>query len=155
MVSGAEKCFHLTVSSHNLSALWHHGGNWYRFAVSRSLTHKYHSNLYQYAIYKMAHERYDCNLDLVIFKLMSRIDILSLFCYKGNYHKTQDLTCDHSILFHIMSWYRQATSLYLSQCWPWCLSPYKWAPFSRRHFEMDFLQWKCMNIDWSFTEVCS
>ena len=31
----------------------------------------------------------------------------------------------------------------------------KWPTFSRRHFERDFLEWKCMNIDWNFTEVCS
>ena len=23
----------------------------------------------------------------------------------------------------------------------------KWPPFSRRHFQMDFLEWKCMNFD--------
>ena len=26
----------------------------------------------------------------------------------------------------------------------------KWPPFSRRHFEKDFLEWKCMNFDLSF-----
>ena len=31
----------------------------------------------------------------------------------------------------------------------------KWPPFSRRHFQMDFLEWKCMNFDSHFTEVCS
>ena len=31
----------------------------------------------------------------------------------------------------------------------------KMAAISRRHSEMDFLEWKCMNFDWSFTEVCS
>ena len=31
----------------------------------------------------------------------------------------------------------------------------KWAPFSRRHFQMYFLEWKCMDFDWDFTEVCS
>ena len=28
-------------------------------------------------------------------------------------------------------------------------------PFRRRHFQMNFLEWKCMNTDWNFTEVCS
>ena len=27
--------------------------------------------------------------------------------------------------------------------------------FRRRHFQMHFLEWKCMNFDWNFTEVCS
>ena len=31
----------------------------------------------------------------------------------------------------------------------------KWTPFSRRHFQMHFLQWKCTNFYWNFTEVCS
>ena len=31
----------------------------------------------------------------------------------------------------------------------------KWPPFSRRHFQMHFLQWKCINFDSNFTEVCS
>ena len=31
----------------------------------------------------------------------------------------------------------------------------KWPPFSRRHFQMDFLEWKCMNFDLHFTEICS
>ena len=31
----------------------------------------------------------------------------------------------------------------------------KRAAVPRRHFEMDFLEWKCLNIDWNFTEVCS
>ena len=31
----------------------------------------------------------------------------------------------------------------------------KWLPFRRRQFQIQFLEWKCMNIDWNFTEVCS
>ena len=31
----------------------------------------------------------------------------------------------------------------------------KWPPYSRRHFEIHFLEWKCMNFDQNFTEVCS
>ena len=31
----------------------------------------------------------------------------------------------------------------------------KMALFSRRHFQMHFLERKCMNFDCSFTEVCS
>ena len=30
----------------------------------------------------------------------------------------------------------------------------KWPPFSRRHFLMHFLEWKCINFDLDFTEVC-
>ena len=34
-------------------------------------------------------------------------------------------------------------------------SEIKWPSFRRRHFHMHFLEWKCMNFDWHFTEVCS
>ena len=29
----------------------------------------------------------------------------------------------------------------------------KWPPFQRRHFQMDFLEWKCINFDYIFTEI--
>ena len=38
--------------------------------------------------------------------------------------KPQDLTDDKSTLVQVMAWCRQATSHYLSQCWPRSLSPY-------------------------------
>ena len=31
----------------------------------------------------------------------------------------------------------------------------KCPPFSRRHCETHFLEWRCMNFDWEFSEVCS
>ena len=31
----------------------------------------------------------------------------------------------------------------------------KWPPFSRRHVQRHFLEWKCVNCDLVFTEVCS
>ena len=36
----------------------------------------------------------------------------------------QDLTQDKSTLVQVMAWCRQATSHYLSQCWPRSMSPY-------------------------------
>ena len=35
-----------------------------------------------------------------------------------------DLTDDKSTLVQVMAWYRQATSHYLSQCWPRSMLPY-------------------------------
>ena len=37
--------------------------------------------------------------------------------------KPQDLTDDKSTLVQVMAWCRQATSHYLSQCWPRSMSP--------------------------------
>ena len=31
----------------------------------------------------------------------------------------------------------------------------RWPPFPRRRFQMHFLEWKCINFDGDFTEVCS
>ena len=31
----------------------------------------------------------------------------------------------------------------------------KWTPFRRRHFQMHFLEWKCINFYYNFTQVCS
>ena len=31
----------------------------------------------------------------------------------------------------------------------------KWPPFSRRYFEMDFLEWSCMHLDLFFIKICS
>ena len=36
----------------------------------------------------------------------------------------RDLTDDNSTLVQVMAWCRQATSHYLSQCWPSSMSPY-------------------------------
>ena len=31
----------------------------------------------------------------------------------------------------------------------------KWLPFCRQHFQMYFLEWKCVYLDWKCTGVCS
>ena len=47
--------------------------------------------------------------------------------------------------------------LYISQMF--CLLRHwgreKWMPICKWHFQMHFLEWKCLNSDWNFTEVCS
>ena len=30
----------------------------------------------------------------------------------------------------------------------------RWPPLCRRHFLMHYLEWKCLNFNWNFTEVC-
>ena len=32
---------------------------------------------------------------------------------------------------------------------------WKWPPFSKQHFQLHFCQWKCLNFNYNFTEVCS
>ena len=47
-----------------------------------------------------------------------------------------DLTDDKSTLVQVMAWCRQATSHYLSQCWPSSMSPYMASP---AHIELTFV----------------
>ena len=57
-----------------------------------------------------------------------------------------DLTDDESILVQVMAWCRQATSHYLSQCWPRYLSPYgvtrpQWVNHAQSDTENQELSW--------------
>ena len=56
-----------------------------------------------------------------------------------------DLTDDKSTLVQVMAWCHQATSLYLSQCWPRSMSPYgvirpQWVNSSRP------MQWRIYTL---------
>ena len=64
------------------------------------------------------------NFKSVIFKLMSMIDILRTSCEIALMRMPQIHIGDKSVLVQVMVWCRQATSHYLSQCWPRSLSPY-------------------------------
>ena len=72
----------------------------------------------------LAPGRCGCNLKLVIFKLTSRVDILSISCEIALRWMTQDFIDDKSTLVQVMAWCRQATSHYLGQCRPRSISPY-------------------------------
>ena len=67
---------------------------------------------------------FDYSLKLANFKLISMINILSIFCEIAISWMPQDLTDYLSTLVQVMAWCRQATSHYMSQCWPRSLSPY-------------------------------
>ena len=67
------------------------------------------------------HGRSGCNLKLVSFTLMPRIDFLSICCEIVLKWMPQD--SDKSALGQVMTWCCQATSHYLNQCWQspiWC-----------------------------------
>ena len=66
----------------------------------------------------------DYSLKLVNFKLILTINFISIFCEIALRWMPQHLTDHHSTLVQVMAWCRQATSPYLSQCWPRSLSPY-------------------------------
>ena len=67
---------------------------------------------------------FDYSLKSVNFKLILTINIWSIFCEISIRWLPQSLTDHKSTLVQVMAWCRQATSHYLSQCWPRSLSPH-------------------------------
>ena len=61
---------------------------------------------------------FDFSLILINFKLISTINILSIFCEIAITWMPQHLTDHKATLVQVMAWRHQATSHYLSQCWP-------------------------------------
>ena len=64
------------------------------------------------------------NFRYVIFKWILVIDGWGISCEIALLWMSLDFTDDHSTLVQVIAWCRQATSHYLSQCWPRSLSPY-------------------------------
>ena len=58
------------------------------------------------------------------FKIISVIDVWGIFSEVALRWMPLDLSDNESTLVQVMAWCRQATSHYLSQCWPRSLSPY-------------------------------
>ena len=71
----------------------------------------------------LAPGRFKRNLRKVIFKLILMIGGWGIFCKIALKWMSMDLTDDKSTLVQVMAWCRQATSHYLSQCWPRFMSP--------------------------------
>ena len=75
-------------------------------------------------INSLAPGRFQRNFRKVIFQLILVIDGWSVSCKIVLKWMPMDLTEGKSTLVQVMSWCRQATSHYLSQCWSRSLSPY-------------------------------
>ena len=65
-----------------------------------------------------------CHFKTAIFNLILLIGIFTSTKYNALRWMPWDLTYDNSTLVQVMAWCRQATSHYLSQCWPSSMSPY-------------------------------
>ena len=79
---------------------------------------------WQNVINSLTHGRFEWNLRLVIFKLILIIGGWDIFCKIALRWMSLDLIDDKSTLVQVMVWCCQATSHYLSQCWPRSMSPY-------------------------------
>ena len=67
---------------------------------------------------------FQCNFRKVIFKLTQVNGGWGISYEIALRWMPQHFTDDKSIMVQVMAWCRQATSHYLSQCWPRSLSPY-------------------------------
>ena len=72
----------------------------------------------------LAPGKFEWNFRYVIFKQILVIDGWGIPCEIDLVWMSHDFTDDQSTLIQVMAWCRQATSHYLSQCWPRSLSPY-------------------------------
>ena len=72
----------------------------------------------------MAPGKFEWNFRHVIFKQIFVIDGWGISCEIVLIWMSLDFTHDQSTLVQVMAWCRQATSHYLSQCWPSSMSPY-------------------------------
>ena len=72
----------------------------------------------------LAPGKFELNFRYVIFKQILEIDVWGVSSEIAPIWMSLDFTDDQSTLVQVMAWRRQATSHYLSQCWPRSLSPY-------------------------------
>ena len=92
--------------------------------------------------------RCGCNLKFIFFKLLPRIDILSIFCEIDCRWMPPDVTNDESTLVQvIIPGGHQATSHYLNQCWPSSMKTYghtgsQWVKYC--HCMNTVAQWRHM-----------
>ena len=73
-------------------------------------------------INSMAPGKFEWNFSYVIFKRILEIDGWCISCEIALIWMSLDFTDDQSTLVQVMAWCRQATSHYLSQCWPSSMS---------------------------------
>ena len=72
----------------------------------------------------LAPGRPGCHCKTAIFNLVLLIGIFTSSKDNALRWMPRDLSNDKSTLVQVMAWCRQATSHYLSQCWPGSMSPY-------------------------------
>ena len=104
-------CVYLLVSTPSLSA-------------RKPLNHTTNSNIRCKRLNSLAPGRFKVKFRWVIFKLILVVNGWGIFCETALIWVSLDHTYDKSTLVHVMAWCRQATSYYMSQCWPRFLPPY-------------------------------
>ena len=82
------------------------------------------SYIYADFINSLAPGRYDNNFECVISEHMLQIKFMSTYCEIHISWMPETAFDDEPTLVKVMAWCHQATSHYLSQCWPRSMSPY-------------------------------
>ena len=85
---------------------------------------KHVSLAYKLKFNSLAPGKFEWNFRLIIFIQILVIDRWGISCETALIWMSLDFTDDRSTLIQVMAWCHQATSYYLSQCWPRSLSPY-------------------------------
>ena len=91
-----------------------------------------------------------CFFTNVTFTAVAEIDIRGEFCEKLSYIHWVQLVFRSSYLF----WIDEVIHFYSIYMSSMNIEFHLWYENCRRHFQM-YLQWKCLNFDYNFTEVCS
>ena len=107
-----------------------------------------HQTLKSFCVNSLAPGRFQINIRKVIFKLTLVNGGWCISYEIALRWMPQDLTDDKSTLVKVMAWCRQATSHYLSQCWPRSMSPNgvtrpQWVKrWGRDHSVISFNSWE-------------
>ena len=99
-------------------------------------------------INSLAPGRSECDSKNWIFNFVSLIVIFRASHDNALRWMPQDLTDDKSTLVQVMTWCRQATSHYLSQCWLSPLSSYDVAGSQWANTELHIHWPRTMTLDW-------
>ena len=100
--------------------------------------HKKFWKIYFTNVYSLAPGRPGCHFKAAIFNLVLLIGIFTSSNHNAHRRMPWDFTDDKSTLVQVKAWCLQATSHYLSQCWPSSMSPYgvtkpQWVKESLQH----------------------
>ena len=97
--------------------------------------------------------KFEWNFRHVIFKHILVIDGWGIACEIALIWMSLDFADDQSTLVQVMAWCRQATSHYLSQCWPRSLSPY--GVIRPQWVQVMAAAWRHQTITWSNENILS
>ena len=122
--------------------------------------------MYHVAFNSLTPGKFEWNFRCVIFKWILVIDGWGISCEIALIWMSLDFTDDQSTLVQVMAWCHQATSHYLSQCWPRSLLPYgvtrpqrviispwtKWLSFWQTTFSNAF-SWISVAVNYRYKSI--